>query len=338
MEPGVERQGASVGARVVMDEPAISIVIVSWNTRQLLDDCIASIFRETSAPVEVIVVDNASTDGSGEMVEEKYPRARLIRNSSNRGFAAANNQGLRVSSGRFVLLLNPDTVVLDRALDRCIEFMDGRPDVGCLGCQVWESPDRIQRTCFRFPTLRSELAAGLRLDRVAPLRKLLGDRWMDSWDRRSARDVEVVSGMFLLLRREVMQRIGLLDESYFVYGEEADWCYQMQRIGVRRHFTPEPRILHLEGGGKSTAQRSVAMYVQHHRSLLVFFRKNHGRLSEAALRALILFRMTIRLLLGAVVLPAKPAVGRRVIAQCWDSIRLSVAERVVLRPQEGAGS
>lgn len=313
-----------------MSVPEVSIIIVSWNTRELLDGCLASIQAETSVPVEVVVVDNASGDGSCEMVATKYPDVRLIRNTANRGFAAANNQGLRVCQGRFALLLNPDTVILDRAIDRCVEFMHREPAIGCLGCQVWETPDLIQRTCFRFPTLRSEFAAGFRLDRWPLLRKLSGDQWMLDWDRCSARDVDVVSGMFLLLRREVMDRIGFLDESYFVYGEEADWCRQMARIGVRCHFSPEARILHLEGGGKSTSQRSVAMYVQQHRSLIVYFRKNRGLAAELALRALLALRMGVRLAAGAALVVPRPAVGRRILAQSWSSLRLVLTERAAI--------
>ncbi len=305
----------------------VSVIIVNWNTSELLRGCLESIRAQTTARFEVVVIDNASSDGSAAMVARDFPWAALLANPANRGFAAANNQGLRLAQGRFVLLLNPDTVILDHAIDRCIGHMDSRPEVACLGCQVWEDSETIQRTCFRFPNLLDDLVSSLGIDGLFPASHLLGGPWMPWWDRRSGREVDVVSGMFMLVRREVLERIGLLDEAFFVYGEEADWCFQMHRGGLKRIFWPGAKILHLDGGGKSTSQRSVAMYVQLQRSQLAFFRKNYGRAAEMMLRGSYLVRMSVRALLGA----GRFAVGQRergakVFRQSLAAIRLNLIE------------
>ncbi len=161
---------------------------------------------------------------------------------------------------------------------------------------------------------------------------------MPWWDRRSAMDVDVVSGMFMLARREVLDRVGFLDEAYFVYGEEADWCYRMSRAGLKRHFWPGARILHLEGGGKSTSQRSVAMYVQMQRSLLIFFRKNYGLASELMLRLSYIPRMVVRLLGGTARMAMGKLSGKRICQQSVAALALHAGESVSRHLRSGATS
>lgn len=305
----------------------VSVVIVNWNTRDLLRDCLRSVKEQTRSSCEVFVIDNASSDGSPQMVAGEFPWVRLMANQTNRGFAAANNQGLTLAGGRFVLLLNPDTVILDGAIDRCIAFMDSRHDISCLGCQVLENESTIQRTCFRFPNLLDEVVGSLGVDRLLPHSRLLGGPWMPWWDRRSEREVDVVSGMFMLVRREVLERVGVLDEAYFVYGEEADWCYQMHLRGLKRYFWPECRILHLDGGGKSTSQRSVAMYVQLQRSQLAFYRKNYGLLAEILLRLSYVARMAPRTASGAIRWAmGQRDTGSRIMRQSLAAMRMNLSE------------
>lgn len=269
------------------DKIDVSVVIVSWNTRDLLRACLASIARQPhSVSTEVIVVDNASRDGTPEMVACEFSDVHLIRNELNRGFAAANNQGIRVACGRYVLLLNPDTIVLDQAILKTVTYADAHSDVGVVGCQVLEDDRRIQRTGFSFPTPWNLFLINSGLSRCFPRSRLFGQPELGWWDRTTERDVEVVSGMFMLARRNVIERVGLLDEDYFVYGEEADWCFRIWKAGWRCVFAPVGQIVHLDGGGKSTSQVSVRMFVQLQKSLMIFQRKNLGWRAWAAAKAL----------------------------------------------------
>ncbi len=244
--------------------------------------------------IKVIVVDNASADGSVETVAREFPRVHLIANTENRGFAAANNQGLRNAEGRYVLLLNPDTIILDGAVDKAAAFADQNPDAAVIGCQVLENESTIQRTCFAFPSLSSLILTGSGLDRIFPRSRIFGKHNMGWWNRDTQREVDVVSGMFFLVRREAIRQVGLMDEDYFVYAEETDWCWRFRQAGWRCLFFPAAKIIHLDGGSKSTSQVSVKMYVQLQKSLLIFFRKRLGRLSFYLARMIFIVNMALR--------------------------------------------
>lgn len=274
--------------------PAVSIIIVNWNTRDLLRGCLTSIKAQTSASHEVIVIDNASTDGSAAMVAEEFPAVILIANTANRGFAAANNQGLAISRGDSVLLLNPDTVVLDGAIDTMLVWLARHPDVGCVGCQVWEDERTIQQTCFADPSLLNLTLVELGLMRLAHRMPFFGRPWYRNWDRRSERDVDVVSGMFMLVPRHVLAVVGPLDPAFFIYAEEADWCRRIRTAGWRCVFAPVARILHLDGGGKSTAQIKPKMYVQMQKSHLAYTRKHQGLLAAVCIKTLFVVSALLR--------------------------------------------
>jgi GT2 family glycosyltransferase len=259
-----------------MEKILVSIIIVNWNTRDLILNCLKSIQTETKISYEIFVIDNGSIDGSSEMIRANFPSVRLINNESNRGFAAANNQGLELSKGQFVLLLNPDTVILNSAIDRTINWLTHRPEVGCVGCQVMESPDVIQQTCFADPGPLNIAITELGLEPLSPWIPLFGKPWYRTWDRKSEKEVEVVSGMFMLVPRKVLEIVGPLDPAFFVYAEEADWCKRIRSAGFKCVFAPVAQILHLEGGGKSTKQIKPRMHVQMQKSLLIYTKKHHG--------------------------------------------------------------
>lgn len=288
--PDAQRQPPGTG-------PDVSVIIVNWNTRDLLRGCLASITAETRARHEVIVVDNASRDGSAGMVRAEFPDVLLIANAENRGFAAANNQGLAVARGRNLLLLNPDTVILEGAVDSMLGWLARHPDVGCAGCQVWEDADTIQRTCFADPGPLNLAIVTFGLQRLARWLPVLGRPWYAGWDRRSEREVDVVSGMFMLVPRTVLERVGPLDDAFFVYAEEADWCRRIRKTGWRCAFTPEARILHLDGGSKSTAQIRSRMHVQMQKSHLIYARKHDGWPGYAAVKGMFVVSAAVRLAL-----------------------------------------
>ena len=257
--------------------PDVSIVIVNWNTADLLRNCLASITRETHGlRYETWVVDNASHDGSPEMLARDFADVHLIANQQNRGFAAANNQALRRATGRFCLLLNPDTTILDHAIERSVSFAEQHPECAVVGCQVMEDGTTVQRTCFSFPSVSGLLFDAVGLCALFPRSRVFSRSTLGWWDRDTERDVDVVSGMFMLVRQAAIEQVGLMDEDYFVYAEEADWCWRFRRAGWKCTFTPEARIVHHDGGGKSTSQVSVKMFVQMQKSLLIFLRKNLG--------------------------------------------------------------
>ena len=275
--------------------PAVSIVIVNWNTRALLRDCLVSIAAETRAPHEIIVIDNASRDGSAQMVADEFPDAVLIANSDNKGFAGANNQGLRIASGDHVLLLNPDTIVLDGAIDKMLDWLSRHPDVGCVGCQVLEGPGVIQRTCFADPSALNLAIVELGLMRLADRIPLFGRPWYSDWDRTTEREVDVVSGMFMLVPRAVLDKVGPLDDAFFVYAEEADWCRRIRKAGWRCVFAPVAQIVHLDGGSKSTAQIRSRMYVQMQKSHMIYVRKHGGLPAYLAAKAMFMASALLRL-------------------------------------------
>lgn len=247
--------------------PDLSIVIVNWNTREMTRDCLASVragLRGLAA--EVIVIDNASSDGSAEMIAADFPECILIRNTGNRGFAAANNQGFAIARGRQVLLLNTDTLVHGDVLPASVAWLDARPEVGAMGCRVLNTDGSVQLTCSMYPSLFN---LALQLSGLAKLSRpaFLGRYHMRGWARDSVREVEVISGCYLLVRREILGTVGGLDEAFFFYGEETDWCRRIGDAGWKLVFAPVGEITH-HGGGSVKA-------LDHRRDVL---------LSEATIR------------------------------------------------------
>jgi GT2 family glycosyltransferase len=263
----------------------------------MLRDCVASVIAQTlQASCETIVVDNASRDGSAEMCAREFPSVTLIRNTTNRGFAAANNQAMKAASGRYMLLLNPDTVILDRAIDRCIAYADAHQDIAVVGCKVLQKDGLVQQTGFAFPSCWTLFLTLTGLAQLRPRSRIFAKPQLGWWDRNSEKDIDVISGMFMLVRREAIQQVGLMDESYFVYAEEADWCFRFARAGWRRVFYPEANIIHVDGGGKSTSQVNVKMQVQLQKSLMTYFRKNLGWGPWAVAKVMYLFANLARYL------------------------------------------
>jgi GT2 family glycosyltransferase len=273
----------------------VSVIIVNWNTRDILRDCLRSVYEQTGGVTfEVIVVDNASDDGSAEMVKQEIPQVILIENKENRGFAAANNQGMAIANGRYILLLNPDTIVLDGAIQKSVVFADYHPDIAVVGCQVWLNEHEIQRTCFAFPSVVEFIFQKMGLRRLFPRSRSFG--WIDYgwWDRTTPMDVDVVSGMFMLVRKSAIEQVGGMDEDYFVYAEETDWCFRFKKAGWKCVFTPTARIIHIDGGNKSTDLVKIKMYVQMQKSVLIFYKKRCGFASWLIAKLLFMFSMFIR--------------------------------------------
>lgn len=251
----------------------VSIIIVNWNTAQITCDCLESVYRQTQGiSFEVIVVDNASSDDSVAMIKRKYPQVILYENDTNCGFAAANNQGMAIAKGRFVLLLNSDTVVLDNAIEKTIRFADRRPDAAVIGCRVLNPDKTLQPTCFMFPSVLNMVLSSSYLYKIFPKSRFFGRERISWWDRNDQRQVDVVTGCFMLVRKEAIDAVGVMDERFFMYCEETDWCYRFKEAGWVNLFTPDAEIIHL--GGQSSKRMATDMALQLRGSILQFIDKH----------------------------------------------------------------
>lgn len=266
------------------DLSRLSIIIVSWNVRDLLAACLASLPREA----ETIVVDNASGDGSAAMVLARFPHVRLITNEDNLGFTRANNQGIVQSQGSFILFLNPDTVVQNEALDTMITYLHEHPNVGVVGPQLRYGDGSLQSSRRRFPTLATALFESTPLAwHLNPARNRLALRYhMADRQPHQVQEVDWLVGAALLTRREVLHQVGGFDESYFMYSEELDWCRRVKKAGWRIVYLPAATITHYEG--KSSEQVVAARHLRFNTSKVRYFRKHHGALQAGVLRLALL--------------------------------------------------
>ena len=263
----------------------LSIVIVNWNTCDMLRNCLASIPGNRGLRTEVIVIDNASKDGSAAMVATEFPGVRLIQNSANLGFATATNQGLRIAGGRHLLLLNSDTLVNGNVLADSVRYMDAHPDVGMMGCRVLNEDGTTQMTCSRFPSFLNLLLQTFGLNRLERPRCLQRYQMLD-WERDDEREVEVISGCYLLARRETVTEIGLLDESFFLYGEETDWCRRCAKAGWKLVFAPVGSIIHFGSG--SSRKLNYKRDLMLSEGTVRLHRKHGGRAAAASVWLLLL--------------------------------------------------
>ena len=250
----------------------LSIVIVNYNARDLLRNCLLSIFKQTQRiRFEVFVIDNASVDGSREMLAREFPEVRAILNTANRGFAAANNQAIKIARGECLLLLNPDTVILNGAIATTLAFLEQHPEAGIVGCKLLNPDGTLQPSCRSFPSVWNIFTESFFLYKLFKHSKLFGQYYMSHFDHNTLREVDVVMGAFMLIRREVFEKIGLLDEDYFMYAEETDFCYRAHRAGFKTFFCPEGAIVHI-GGGSTTFNRKL--FEQLHATSLLFLKKH----------------------------------------------------------------
>ncbi len=272
----------------------LSIIVVSWNSREDLAVCLPSISSAAAAHTfEVIVVDNASTDGSLDYVQSVMPESICRSNASNRGFAAANNQGIALSHGRYFLLLNPDTFLHRAACDSLVQFMDLHPGVSACGPALLNADGSPQRTGVRFPSLWNLCVEALFVDRLFPHTRLFGRHRELYADPGVPRAVDFVQGSCLLVRGETADRVGVLDESFFMYFEETDWCKRMKQAGGEVWYVPAAQVVHFGGG--TFAHYDEKRLVAYHRSLLHFFHKHCPSWQGPVLRCILAVRSLVRL-------------------------------------------
>ena len=273
--------------------PHVSIVILSWNTCGLLENCLSSITTAAAdLDVEIIVVDNASTDGSQAMVRDKFPHVHLIANQENVGFARGNNQAMALCKGRYMLLLNSDAFAAPGSIQALVRLADVQPKAGIVGAQLLNPDNSFQASHTSFPNLWREFLI------LSGVGRLLYGRWYPSRgpeEDKGPQPVDYVEGACMLVRAEAFDDVGGLDEGYFMYSEEVDWCYAIREEGWQVWYQPEAKVIHL--GGASSQSRRVRREADLYRSRVRFFRKHYGDMAAEALKLQIYVLTAIKVII-----------------------------------------
>lgn len=267
--------------------PDLSVIVLNWNARDDLRRCLASIDAHPPArDVRVVVADNDSHDGSAEMVAADFPHHLLVRHPRNAGFGAGNNRALPMASGRYVLFLNPDTIVANGAFDALIAFADTQPDAGVFGAKLLNPDGSLQYSCRRFPNLGTGFYRNTPLGRLLPGNRWTSDYLMRDFDHETPRDVDWVSGAALMVRREALQRLKGFDEDFYMYCEDVDLCMRAHRAGWRVVYVPQSVITHVIG--RSSDLAPARMTYHFHRSMYTFYRKHYAAGTPLVVRPFIL--------------------------------------------------
>lgn len=299
----------------------LSVVIVSWNIRELLGACLQSIdIGRGALNVEVIVVDGGSIDGTPEMLAEEYPWVRLIARSDNVGFPKGNNIGLAEARGRLLLLLNPDTEIEGEALSTMAYYLDAHREVGIVGAKLLNPDGSIQSSRRRFPTLSTGFLESTWLQPIAPS-SLMDRYYAADLPDDVVSEVDWLVGACLMTRRAVLDEVGPLDEAYFMYSEELDWCRRAKDAGWHVVYLPEATIVHHVG--KSSEQAVTERHINYQRAKLRYFRKFHGRIPSNVLRLTILLNYLFQIILEATkgVLGLKRSLRWQRVRAYWKVIR-----------------
>jgi len=272
---------------------ALSIVIINYNTKALILCCLQSIMEQAPDTCEIIVVDNHSTDGSTEAIKRQFPGALLIENERNEGYAKAVNKGLVRSRGEWILVLNSDIELRPHALQNSIEFMRNHLDTGIAGCKLFNPDGTLQPSCEGFPSLWNILCESFFLDKLFPRSRLFGKLHMTYFNYDRAAKVDRVMGAFLLIRKTALAEIGFMDEQFFFYSEEVDWCYRAWQKGWAVYFFPDAEAIHYGGGSADPV--SPALFIERHKNRFLFYRKYHDPLSSFCLRMVAALGIFLRL-------------------------------------------
>jgi len=290
-------------------EMLLSICIVSWNVRELLKKCVDSICKNPpSCGFEIIITDNDSKDGTAELLITKYPQVRLIENRNNLGFSAGNNQAIKASTGDYVLILNPDTEVLTGSLDKLAEFLDTHPEAAIVAPKLLNPDKSLQRSCMGFPTLGAMAMRQLFIEQLWPGNPYTKKYMMANFEYDRITEVDQPMGACLLIRREVLNKVGLFDEHSFMFFDEVDLCYRTKNAGWKIYFTPDATIIH---HGGSSIKKWGALNLSKHwtRSRNYYFKKNYGIWALWILYFTDLLKVSLLLIIvAAIIAAAKTAI------------------------------
>jgi len=277
--------------------PDVSVVIVSFNGREWLKRCLLSL-ASVHCSTEIIVVDNGSTDGSRELVTSEFPRVKLLANGNNRGFAAACNQGMRVATGRYHLLLNPDVEVPAGSVEALVEFLDSVPSAGAAACRLEYPGGAVWTSARSWPSVWVVLLESLFVASLWPANPISRRYYLSDWDHLDRRPVDWVAGACMLVRREVVREVGLLDEGFFLYCEDVDWCRRMHERGWMVWYLGDVRMVHLGGhstkGAGANSEAVLRANVEASRSVMRYFEKHGSRTEALVVRAALVVHFAIR--------------------------------------------
>ena len=272
----------------------VSIIIVNWNTCELLQHCLQSLDSATQdLSCQVIVVDNASTDGSAQMVKEQFPWVVLVENLNNVGFGRANNQALQMAESEFLLILNPDTILQAGVVQAMVLYLNQHPAVGAIGPRILNLDGSLQVSISPMPSIFREAWRLFHMDWLYPYSRYSKARLA----AQEAFEVDVLKGACILLRKEIIGGIGLFDEQFFMYSEEVDLCWRIQKAGWQLHWLPSVSVIHY--GSQSTKQIADQMFLELYRNKIKFFRKHQGELSSMVYKAILLIAALPRWLIGS---------------------------------------
>lgn len=277
----------------------ISIIIVSWNAQDLLRSCLNSIQTSCGSLVlETIVVDNASSDGSPEMVAEKFPDVKLIRLERNSGFAGGNNIGIQHATGTWLALINSDVVVQQDCLQNLMKYLEEHPQVGLVGPKIFGTDGRLQGNCRRLPTLWNTICRVLALDNVLHRWSIFSGREMRHWNHENEASVEVLSGCFWMARKIAVEMVGPLDERFFFYAEDVDWCKRFADAGWEIMFLPQATAIH--HGGGSSANSPFSYSIEMLKANLAYWKKHRGTAGEITFYLLCVAHHAIRIVIRGI--------------------------------------
>jgi GT2 family glycosyltransferase len=259
----------------------LSIVIVTWNAKKYVAECLDSLQAYCNDPAtEIILVDNDSTDGTPELVRDSYPGVTLIRNEENLGFAKANNVGIRKCTGEYIFLINSDVHVLDGCIEQMIGYLKENPRVGLLGPKMLGADGKSYRSYMGAPTLWNSFCRALALDVLFPNSKVFGGYLMPYFKRDHIAEVDVLNGWFWATRREALNQVGLLDETFFIYGEDIDWSKRFHETGWKVVYFPDAESIHY--GGASSSKAPIRFYIEMQKANYQYWKKHYGRASQLA--------------------------------------------------------
>jgi GT2 family glycosyltransferase len=315
----------------------LSVIILNWNTRTLLQECLQTLTQPQSGiHVQIIVADNASEDGSREMVLALFPGVILHVNSTNVGFGAGNNAALPLATGRYVLFLNSDTKVVENALPTLVQYADANPDIGILGPKLLNADGSLQYSCRRYPRLATGFFRNTPLGRLFPKNRFASDYLMQDWDHATPRDVDWVSGAALFIRRALLDKIGGFDEEFYMYCEDVDLCWRANHASSRVTYLPDAVVYHYIG--KSSDMVPTRMTYEFHRSQYLFYKKHYAAHTSLLLRPIILPGIMLRAL-GQILRYRARHLQRKVLAWRMRHARPEAAAAQVNQTasQTGAG-
>lgn len=306
----------------------LSIVIICWNDLKVIRDCLRSIYAGTqSTEFEVIVSDNGSSDGSVKFIQRNYPEVRVLQNGANLRFSKANNVGMRACKGELVLFLNPDTVIHEGALGKWVEFADRHPEAGAFGCRVLNPDGSYQGSARPFPTIWREWIAALYLRPLAYLFDVFISDTYTGWKGDTERPIDWQSGCCVMLRADLVKRLGGFDEQFFYQYEEVDLCHRVWDAGYPILYTPEATITHL--GGQSTKRFPIAFELDKYRNRYRYFYKYYGRRGARRCRRVTLVWLRLRQLGYSLIQLVRPTDTMRYRLELY---RLAIAWNRRLKP------